>query len=144
MPPPWLRVDMQRRDFLGFVAGAVAAWPRAVRAQQRQRKINRIGFLAFSEQLATPDVLTAIRTGLRERGYVEGQNIAIEYRYAEGRIEKFPAAVAELVALNVDVIIAWATSAVVAAKQGTSTVPIVMVGVADPVGSGLVKSLSRP
>ncbi len=88
--------------------------------------------------------IEALQRGLRELHYVEGQNIAIEYRFAEGKPELLPALAAELVRMKVDVIVAWATEATLAAKQATTTIPIVMTGVADPVKSGLVASLARP
>jgi putative ABC transport system substrate-binding protein len=135
---------MRRRT---FVAGAVAllAAPLAAEAQQAA-KIARIGYL--SPNLATsPHLREAFRQGLRDLGYVEGRNLVIEYRDAEGKgRERLPALAAELVALKVDVLVTEGgnTAAPLAAKQATSTLPIVFASAADPVGSGLVTSLARP
>ena len=141
----WLcAVGIKRREFITLLGGTAVAWPLAARAQQRATKIPRIGFLAFSQEVATPELLNVFRAGLRERGYIEGQNIAIEYRFAKGQIEQYPAAVAELIRLNVDVIVAWTTPAVAAAKRATSTIPIVLLGVSEPVEMGFIASLARP
>src|SRR6267143_400462 len=116
--------------------------PLAAEAQQAG-KIDRIGYLSPSP--AAPNPLSeAFRQGLRDLGYVEGRNVVIEYRSAEGKLERFPALAAELVALKVDVIVAPSTPAALAAKQATKTIPIVFTAVADPVASGLVTSLARP
>ncbi len=111
-------------------------------AQQRGR-VPRIGFLLPYSPGPDPRV-EAFRQGLRELGYVEGQNVAIEYRWADGRFEQLPNLAADLVRLKVDVIVAAVTQASLAAKQAASAIPIVMVGVSDPVGTGLVISLARP
>jgi putative tryptophan/tyrosine transport system substrate-binding protein len=133
---------VDRRAFIGTVAAALLAAPLAAEAQQAG-KIARIGYLAAS--LADPHLPEAFRQGLRDFGYVEGRNVVIEYRDAEGRRERLPALAAELVALKVDVIFVGAgTRVVLAAMQATKTIPIVFAGVADPVGGGLVTSLSRP
>jgi len=105
--------------------------------------VPRIGYL-FPGPRGFWLSIEALQRGLRELHYVEGQNIAIEYRFAEGKPELLPALAAELVRMKVDVIVAWATEATLAAKQATTTIPIVMTGVADPVKSGLVASLARP
>ena len=118
---------------LSFPAGA-----------QQAKKIPRIGFLASVSASSDADRIEAFRQGLRELGYVEGQNVTIEYRWADGRFEQLPDLAAELVRLKVDVIVAVVTQASLAAKKATGTIPIVMVGVSDPVGSGLVASLARP
>jgi putative ABC transport system substrate-binding protein len=134
---------VQRRDFL-IAAAALFAARLAAEAQQAA-KIARIGYL--SPNLATsPHLREAFRQGLRDLGYVEGRNLVIEYRDAEGKFERVPALAAELVALKVDVIVTEGASTVVplAAKQATSTLPIVFAAAADPVGSGLVTSLARP
>ncbi len=117
----------------------------AAEAQPRT-KVARIGFLATAslESPETRVTLDAFRQGLRERGYVEGQNIHIEYRAAEGKIERFPGLATELVRLKVDLIFAPGTSAARAAQQATTTIPIVSSSMADPVGDGLVASLARP
>jgi len=132
---------MDRRDTV-LALLALGAAPFAAEAQPAA-KIVRIGFLPFN--LATsPHVLEAFRHGLRDLGYVEGRNVVIEYRDAEGKLERLPALAAELVALKVDVILAPATPTALAAKQATKTIPIVFAVAGDPVGSGLVTSLARP
>jgi putative ABC transport system substrate-binding protein len=111
---------------------------------QQAAKVPRIGYLGTSSASAVPHVLDAFRQGLRELGYLEGQNIVIEYRWAEGRSERLPGLAAELVRLNVDVIVAPNTQAALAAKNATRTIPIVFAGVADPAGTGLIASVARP
>src|SRR5262245_42399685 len=130
------------RLVVALLALALLAVPLAAEAQQTA-KIARIGFLAASLAV-TPQLLEAFRHGLRDLGYVEGRNLVIEIRDAEGKLERFPALAAELVALNVDVILAGSTPHAVAAKQATRTLPIVFAAPDDPVGSGLVTSLARP
>ena len=132
-----------RRQFLATLGAGSMAIALSAHAQTQSR-IRRIGYLATADPAATRGLREALREGLRERGYVEGQNIAIEYRWTEGTIERLAELAAELVRLNVDLIFAWATPAALAAKQTTSTLPIVFVGVSDPVASGLVASLARP
>jgi putative ABC transport system substrate-binding protein len=131
-----------RRKLLVALAASSVASVFGAHAQT-QSKLFRIGYLATSDPATTPQ-LDEFREGLRERGYVEGKNLSMEYRWAEGSIERHPELATELVRLKVDVIFAWGTPAVTAAKQATSTIPIVMVGVGDPVGSGFVASLARP
>jgi putative ABC transport system substrate-binding protein len=131
-----------RRAFLGTLAGGLLAAPLAAEAQQAA-KVARIGYLAGS-LAATPHAPEAFRQGLRDLGYVEGRNVVIEYRDAEGKFERLPALAAELVALKVDVIVAPNTVAALAAKQATRALPIVFAAPADPVASGLVTSLARP
>ena len=116
--------------------------PLAAEAQQGA-KVPRIGYLA-PNLAASPHLPEAFRQGLRDLGYVEGRNLVIEYRDAEGKFERFPALAAELVALKVDVIVAPPTAAALAAKQATRTLPIVFAVVGDPVTSGLITSLARP
>ena len=131
-------------DRRAFLAGAIAfsAAPLAAEAQQAA-KIARIGYLTGN--LATSlHLQEAFRQGLRDLGYVEGRNVVIEYRSAEGKYERLPALAADLVALKVDVIVVTSTPAALAAKQATRTIPIVLAWAADPVGSGLVTSLARP
>ena len=135
---------MDRRAFLGTLTGGLLATPLAAEAQQTA-KIVRIGYL--SSNLATsPHLREAFRQGLRDLGYVEGRNLVLEDRDAEGKVERLPALAAELVALKVDVIVTEAGSTVVpvAAKQATRTIPIVFASAADPVRRGLVTSLARP
>lgn len=117
------------------------AWPFAADAQQAAR-IARIGYLATN--LINQGLLEAFRQGLRDLGYVEGRNVLIEYRDAQGKLEPLPALAAELVALKVDVIVASSTAAAQAAKQATAVIPIVFATVPDPVATGLVTSLARP
>jgi putative tryptophan/tyrosine transport system substrate-binding protein len=138
-------VLMRRREFIMLVGGAAAAWPFSVFAQQ-PTKVARIGYLLTSP-LGSPEgkeSLDAFRQGLRERGYVEGQNILIEYRAADEKIERFPGLATELAHLNVDLIVAPNTPAALAAKQATTTIPIVVQVMGDPVTDGLVTSLARP
>jgi putative tryptophan/tyrosine transport system substrate-binding protein len=134
-----------RRQFIALLGAAAAAWPRAARAQQGA-KVARIGYLvAFS--LESPEgrpMVDAFRQGLRERGYVEGQNIVIEYRSADSRIERFPQLANELASLNLDLILANNTPAARAVQRTTSTIPIVVPVMGDPVADGLVASLARP
>jgi putative ABC transport system substrate-binding protein len=133
-----------RRAFIGALAGVLAA-PLAAGAQQ-PAKVARIGFLVTGS-LESPETrisLDAFRQGLRERGYVEGQNIVIEYRAADGKIERLPDLAIELARLKVDLIVAGSTPQARAAQQATKTIPIVAGAMGDPVGDGLVASLSRP
>jgi putative ABC transport system substrate-binding protein len=133
---------MRRRDFMTWVAAvSAAAWPPAANAQQAGR-VARLGYLASN--LGNQGPLEAFRQGLRDFGYVEGRNLVIEYRDAQGKLEPLSSLAAELVALKVDIIIASSTAAALAAKQVTSVVPIVFATVPDPVASGLVASLARP
>ena len=133
---------MRRREFITLLGGAAAAWPLAARAQQ-PAKVPRIGFLHYGSPGPSPEV-DAFRQGLRDLGYIEGKNINIEYRFASGRVERLPELAAELVHLNPDVIVSPTTAASLAAKQATGTIPIVIAGVADAVGAGLVASIARP
>ena len=134
---------MRRREFITFLGGLAAAWPITARAQQAA-KVARIGYL--SPNLASsPHLRDAFLQGLRDLGYVEGRNVVIEYRDAEGKLERLPALAAELVALKVDVIfVGGGTRVTLAAMQATKTIPIVFTGVGDPVTSGLVTNLAGP
>ena len=134
---------MNRRTFLcGLTLGTLTP-PLAAEAQQAA-KVARIGYLS-TNLAANPHLQEAFLQGLRDLGYVEGRNLVIEYRFAEGKLERFPALAAELVALKVDVIVtAGGTLAALAAKQATRTLPIVFAAAADPVEGGLVTSLARP
>ena len=135
---------VHRRPFLRTVAGTLIAAPLAAEAQQAG-KVYRIGFLGTPVPTpATLPLWEAFQEGLREGGYVEGQNLFIERRYSEGRAERFTDFASEFVRLQVDAIVVSSTPAAKAAKQATGTIPIVMVYVGDPVGSGLVASLARP
>jgi putative tryptophan/tyrosine transport system substrate-binding protein len=126
-----------------LVTGAAAAWPLAARAQQAG-KVYRIGFLGNSTAALEANLVGPFREGLRHLGYVEGQNILIEYRWAEGKYERFPALTAELIALKVDVIVTAGTPASLAVQKAATSIPLVMVAVGDPVATGLVASLGRP
>jgi len=133
---------MLRRHFLGVLGGAAAAWPLAARAQQTP--IPVIGYLsALSEAQAVPQ-LAAFRRGLNEVGFVEGQNVAIEFLWADGQYARLPTMAADLVRRPIALILAQAPSAALAAKAVTTTIPIVFVVGVDPVGSGLVENFTRP
>jgi putative ABC transport system substrate-binding protein len=132
-----------RKLFVATLAFAILAAPLAADAQPPP-KIPRIGYLgAFTASAGAP-FLESFRQGLRELGYVEGQNISIDYRWAEGRPDRFPALAGELIQLRVDVIVTYSNSAVSALQQATRTIPIVVATMGDPVGSGFVASLARP
>ena len=132
---------MDRRDTV-LALLALGAAPLAAEAQ-RAAKVPRIGYLAIN-LATTPHLPEALRQGLRDLGYVEGRNVETEYRDAEGKYERLPALAAELVSLQVDLIVAAAYQATLAAKNATKTIPIIMVAVADPVRIGLIASLVRP
>ena len=138
-----MAIDIRRREFIGALGGTALAWPLAARAQQ-PTKLPTIGYLGALSPSAASRRIAAFGQRLRELGWVEGRTVAIEYRWAEGRSEPFAEFAAEFVQLKVDVIVAEATPATVAAKQATSVIPIVFPVVADPVGSNLVTSLARP
>jgi ABC-type uncharacterized transport system substrate-binding protein len=134
---------MRRRDFIRAIGGAAAAWPLAARAQQ-SGKVYRIGFLANDPTIPTTAAGQAFADGLRQNGLIEGQHIIIERRFAEGRLARAAELAAELVRLDVDLIVASGAENHAAAKQATTTIPIVMVNATDPVGQGLVASLAHP
>jgi putative tryptophan/tyrosine transport system substrate-binding protein len=136
---------VRRREFIALVGGVAAAWPFAARAQQGQISMTkaRVAFLGAESPSTNQHFVDAFRQGLRERGYTEGQHITIEERWAEGRSERFPELIGELIRLKVNVILAISVPAALAAKNGTTTVPIVFIAT-DPVGLGLVPSLARP
>ena len=133
---------MKRRKFIGLL-GAMVGSPLAASAQQRG-KIWRIGMLEITAPGVNAANLDAFRKGLRDLGYAEGQHVVIEYRSADGRSERFPSLAAEFVRLNVDVIVTRGTPAVMAAKNATATIPVVMAASGEPLRTGVVAALARP
>jgi putative tryptophan/tyrosine transport system substrate-binding protein len=139
----WRRTrSSRRREFITLIGGA-ASWPLAARAQQAG-KVSRIGFLGLSSPSAFASRLEGFRQGLHDYGYVEGTSIIVEYRWAEGRYERLPELAVELVRSNVDLIVTHATPGSLAARRATTSIPIVMALVGDPVASGVVASVARP
>ena len=135
-----MRFDrLRRREFITLIGGAAAAWPLAVRAQQ-PGKLPTIGFLGANTRLVDSQRVER----LRELGWIENRTVAIEYRWGEGRDERFAQIAAEFVRRSVDVIVTGGTASVIAVKQATSTIPIVFATAGDPVGTGLVTSLAKP
>src|SRR5262245_29757050 len=134
---------MKRREFISFVGAVAAVWPLAVRAQQ-PAKLYRIGMLDTASRELNAANLTAFRKALREFGYIEGENLVIEYRSAEGHSERLPDLLSELLRLKVNLIAVRGTPEVMAIKNATSTIPVVMTAVADPVGSGVITNLPHP
>ena len=128
----------------GLALAAVLALTPAVALAQRPPKVQRVGLLMLTTPAAASHIAAAFTGALRELGHVEGKNVVVEYRWAEGQPERFPALAAELVRLRTDLIIASSTAAAEAARKATTTIPIVMVNAADPVEAGLVRSLARP
>jgi ABC-type uncharacterized transport system substrate-binding protein len=135
-----MTAKMQRRDFITFIGGAAAAWPLAARAQ---RPMPVIGLLRSSSSVASPHLVTGLLQGLKEAGFVDGQDCAIEYRWGDNQLDRLPALVADLLRRPVAVIVVDTPSAL-AAKAATTTVPIVFVTGADPIRVGLVASLNPP
>jgi putative tryptophan/tyrosine transport system substrate-binding protein len=134
---------VKRREFITLLGGAAAAWPLAARAQQTG-KLPTIGYLGATTRSAESQRVDALGERLREFGWIESRNLTVEYRYAEGRSERYAEVAAEFVRLNVDVIVTYGTPAVAATKQATPAIPIVFAVAGDPVGSGRVASLARP
>jgi ABC-type uncharacterized transport system substrate-binding protein len=134
---------IRRREFITLLGGTAAAWPLAARAQQAA-KLPTIGYLGANTPSTESQRVAAFVRQLREVGWVEGRNLAIEYRWAEGRPERAAEIAAEFVRLNVEVIVTYGTPAVLAVKQATSVIPIVFAVAGEPVGMGLVASLARP
>jgi putative ABC transport system substrate-binding protein len=135
---------MRRQEFIGSLIGTAVAWPIAASAQQPASKLYRIGMLETLPSALDVANLSAFRKGLQERGYVEGKDYVIEYRSANGIPERFPQLAAELVLLKVDLIVTRGTSATQAVKAATSTIPVVIASSGDPLGAGLIDSLSHP
>ena len=133
---------MRRRELMLLLGGAAISWPRALRAQQKAMPV--IGYLGTTFPGPASSTLAAFRQGLSETGYVDGQNLAIEYRWAEGNYDRLPALAADLVGRKVDVIVATSSPAALAAKNATSIIPIVFFSGGDPVADGLIPSLGRP
>jgi len=134
---------VKRRTFITLLGGAAAAWPLAAGAQQAG-KVPRIGFLGAASPSTFASRLEPFRLGLRDFGYVEGANMTIEYRWAEGRYERLPELAAELVRSNVDLIVTHTTPGSLAAKRATTTIPIVIALIGDPVAAGIVTNLAQP
>src|SRR5436190_12207057 len=137
-----LMIDIGRREFITLLGGTTAAWPLAARAQQ-PGKLPTIGFLGTAPSIESQRVAAFVQR-LRELAWIDGRNLTIEYRWAEGRNERYAEAAAEFVRLKVDVIVTVATPATLAAKQATTVIPIVFGAASDPIGTGLVQSLARP
>ena len=134
---------LKRREFITLVGGAAATWPLAARAQQ-SGKVYRIGFLANDPTIPVQPAGKAFLDGLREGGFIEGKNVTIEHRFAEARLDRYDGLVAELIRLEVDVIVTSATDATLAAKRANTKIPVVMLSVPDPVAQGVVASLAHP
>jgi putative tryptophan/tyrosine transport system substrate-binding protein len=132
-----------RRQFITLLGGAAVAWPLAARAQQ-PGKMARIGFLGSATAAGSAKSVEAFRAGLRDFGHVESRNIVIEFRWAEGKYDRLNDLVAELIRLNVDVIVTHGTPGTRTAKQATTTIPIVMAISGDAIATGIVTSLARP
>jgi len=136
-------LPLQRREFITLLGGAAAAWPLAAGAQQAG-KLPTIGFLGSGTPAAQGQWVTTFLQRLRELGWIDGRNITIEYRWAEGSSDRAAELAAEFARLKVDVIVTYANPMVVATKQATSVIPIVFAAAADPLGTGLVAALARP
>ena len=135
---------MRRRDFIKVVIASAATWPFAANAQQSAGKVSRIGFVGSATADGMAERLVALRAGLRNLGYQEGQNIIIEYRWADEHYERLPALFAEMVRLNVDVIVTGGTPGALAAKRTTTKIPVIFAVVGDAIASGIVSSLGKP
>ena len=136
---------MRRREFIRLLGGAAVVWPLTSHAEaQSGAKVYRVGFLLGATRESVASLFHALEEGLRELGYVEGRNIVFVQRYGDGRMERLPDLAAELVRLKVDVIVTGTNLHVAAVRRATTTIPIVMVFTADPVGAGFVASLARP
>jgi putative ABC transport system substrate-binding protein len=134
---------MRRRQFITLLSGTAASWPLATRAQRAER-VYRVGYLEGSSESAVSSLLAAFRLKLNELGYIEGRNLVLCSRFTDGKFDRFPSLVRELVELKLDVLFVVTTLATRAAQAATATIPIVFIGVGDPVGVGLVPNLARP
>jgi putative ABC transport system substrate-binding protein len=134
---------MRRREFIGILGGSAISWPLTARAQQSAR-LPTIGFLGPSTASVAGDRIAAFEERLRSLGWAKDATVAIDYRWADGHLERFEKLAAEFVRLKVDVIVTWGTTTAIEAKRATSSIPVVFTVVGDPVGSGLVASLARP
>jgi putative ABC transport system substrate-binding protein len=134
---------VRRREFISLLGGAAATWPLGARAQQRG-KVATIGFLGPATPSVAGKLVAAFVNRLRDLGWVEGRNLTIEYRWAEGQNDRYAEIASEFVALNVDLIVTWGSAPVLAAKQATGVIPIVFAAQMDPISVGVVRSLSRP
>jgi len=135
---------MKRRAFITLLGGAAATWPLAARAQQPAGRVYRVGYLMIASREQLLHLVKAFEDGLRSLGYRVGENVVIEYRFADGQLERLPALAADLVRLGVDIIVTGTNPNTLAAMKATTTIPIVMTNSVDPIGSGLVASLARP
>jgi putative ABC transport system substrate-binding protein len=136
---------MRRREFITLLGGAAATWPLAARAQQPAGRVYRIGYQSIAPREVALHYIKAFEDGLRSLGYRVGDNVAIEYRFADGQMDRLPALAADLVRLGVDIIVATGVNpSVVAAMNATTSIPIVMITGIDPVSTGLVASLAHP
>ena len=135
-------LDQRRRAFISLLGGAAVAWPLVARAQPA--KGARIGFLGLVSSSSHASRLAAFRAGLRDLGWIEGRNLVVEFRWAEGNYDRLPALAEELLRLNIDVLVTHGAAGALAAKKATSTIPIVITAVGDMLALGLVSSLARP
>src|SRR6478736_1418125 len=132
---------MRRREFIALAGGAAATWPLAAHAQQPAGRVYRVGYLSIASRERSLRFVEAFEDGLRRLGYRVGENVTIEYRFSNAEMERPPALAAELVRLGVDIIIAGSNPSTVATMTATTTIPIVMISIVDPVGTRLVASL---
>src|SRR5258705_11265753 len=135
---------MKRREFITLIGGAAATWPLAARAQQPAGRVYRLGYFAITSRERSLHLMKAFEEGLRKLGYRVGENVVIEYRFANGEMERLPALAADLARLGGDIIVSWNNATTVAAMKATTTIPIVMSNGAEPVSAGFVASLARP
>ena len=135
---------MKRREFIKLISGVAASWPLVARAQQSAGRVYRVGYLAIGSRDQQLHLIKAFEEGLRSLGYRVGENVVIEYRFANGEMQRLPALAEELVRLPVDIIANGSNPNTVAALKATKTIPIVMINSIDPVSAGLVASLARP